>query len=237
MLNIVMSKLTELGNERTLNKYIKEGLDVEAYGVKIGDLKKLIRELQLNGDNNLAIELMETKNYDAMYLAFLILKPSSVNKELFIKWIDYSTFFRIRINSLAYGMAEHDDHQYFLDYLKQIDDDIHQSMYYAVLAGRLIINPEFNQTLVVEEATKVSKLICSEKYKTYPWTRKEMNSLIGYIGMQCADRQGLMIELYNSYKEELNSMYPKIKYANQANFIESCINSGIIGKKRKKARC
>lgn len=55
--------------------------------------------------------------------------------------------------------------------------------------------------------------------------------------MQCTDKHGLMIELYNSYKEELNGLYPKIKYANQTNFIESCINSGTIGKKRKKARC
>lgn len=60
---------------------------MECFGVKIGDLKKLIRELRINGDNNLAIELMETRNYDAMYLAFLILKPNSVNKELFINWI------------------------------------------------------------------------------------------------------------------------------------------------------
>ncbi len=236
MLNTIMTELEKLGEEKTKLKYIKDGADTELFGVKVGDLKKLVKTYKLNKNNQLAIDLIETKNYDAMYLGFLIMEPRAIDVEHFIRWIDYSSYYRIRIHSLAYGMAEHDQFRDFLDYLKDKEDDIHQSIYYAILAGRIVIDPTFNNDLLFDIATYIRDNINTEKYITMNYTKYEMYGLLGYIGMQVASLSDLMID-YSKQIDDGLDIDTNRRSINNVSFINSCINHGTVGKKRKSARC
>ncbi len=236
MYQIIISEIKNLANEKNRQKHINEGCDLEVYGVKIGDLKQLIKKYQLNNNNELAIELMESKIYDAMYLAFMIMQPSNIDSKYLIKWIDYSTYYKIRIHSLAYAMAEHSEYEFFINYLKPIDDDLHQSIYYALLAGRIIIDPTYNHKLILDECTYIRNQINSVQYTNYNYTKLEMNALIGYVGIQVAELSELMIEYYNEYSKEL-TIESSRKIANQANFIEMAMKRGGVGRSRKSARC
>lgn len=236
MLKTIMEELEKLGDEKTKQKYIKDGADTSLFGVKVGDLKKLVKTYKLNKNNALAIELIETKNYDAMYLGFLIMEPRAIEVENFIRWIDYSQYYRIRIHSLAYGMAEHDQFREFLDYTKDKKDDIHQSIYYAILAGRIIIDPTFNNDLMLEIATYIRDNINTDTYANMNFTKYEMYGLLGYIGMQVASLSDLMIEFSKQIDKDLEIITNRRKI-NNVGFIQSCINHDGIGKKRKSARC
>lgn len=236
MFEQIYQQLAVLGDEKIKQKYLKDGCDTELFGVKVGDLKKLIKIYKINNDNQLAIELIETKNFDAMYLGFLIMKPSGIDKELFIKWSSYSQYYRIRIHSLAYGMAEHSQFQYFIDYFKTRQSDHDQSIYYAILAGRVVIDPTFNPELLRTVAHYIGEHINSEDYEAMPMTKVEMHGLIGYIGIQVASLSTEMITIAESFQPDFVNQTNR-RIGNNISFIEDSIERNTIGKKRPSARC
>lgn len=236
MINLIMEELQALADDKTKAKYIKDGCDTEVYGVKIGELKKLVKKHKINNNNEIAIELIETKNYDAMYLGFLIMKPSGIDKELFIKWSTYSKYYRIMIHSLAYGMAEHSEYQWFIDYFKDGEEDYMGAIYYAILAGRVVIDPEYNNQELEQVAYYINDHVNSLEYSSKEMTKVEMHTLIGYIGMQVASLSDQMIEIANNIQPDFEVSLNR-RIANNAGFIKSCIERDGIGKKRKSARC
>ncbi|WP_291566089.1 MULTISPECIES: DNA alkylation repair protein [unclassified Clostridium] len=81
----VMIYLKEHGNEQTKKIYLSHGAKEPLYGVKLGDLKLLKKKIKTN--HNLALELYNTGNSDAMYLAGLIEDPKEVSIEQMDEWI------------------------------------------------------------------------------------------------------------------------------------------------------
>ena len=66
----VMLYLEEHGSEQNRRIYGNHGVPDPKYGVKVSDLKKLQKIIKK--DYNLSLQLFDTGNYDAMYLAGLI---------------------------------------------------------------------------------------------------------------------------------------------------------------------
>lgn len=236
MIEDILRKLELLGDEKTRNKYLKDGCDVETFGVKVGELKKLVKEYKLNNNNEIAIALIETKNYDAMYLGFLIMKPDRIDPNLFIKWSTYSNYYRIRIHSLAYGIAENSDFEAIIEYFKTNKSDANLSIYYAALAAKIIIDPTYNNQLMIDTANYICKMINSEQYQDMPLTKVEMHALIGYIGIQIESASGLMLEIAKQIQPQF-SVDSKRRIGNNVSFIQDAIDRNTIGKKRKSARC
>lgn len=73
----VMLELSKFGNEQTKKIFARHGAREPFYGVKVGDLKTLVKKIKT--DHNLALELYETGNSDAMYLAGLIADEALVS--------------------------------------------------------------------------------------------------------------------------------------------------------------
>ncbi len=232
-----MKDLIEISDEKTKNKLIKDGVDLDLFGCKIGDLKKLMKKFGIKKNNKIAKELIATNNYDAVYLGYLCMDVSTIEKEYLIELIAQSKYYKLRINSLAYTMAEHPDYQFFIDYLKNIMDDVNQSIYYAVLAGRLIIDPNYQNEEVLKVCHHIADNINSSEYQSMPETRNEMNSLIGYAGMQIPKYSVELIELFNGYHSDYVHELTNRRNANQASFIQMCIDRSIQAKKRKSCRC
>ena len=66
----ILSELEKYGNEQTKRTYIKHGATEPLFGVKVQDLKKILKKTKKN--HELSLELYATGNYDAMYLAGLM---------------------------------------------------------------------------------------------------------------------------------------------------------------------
>jgi hypothetical protein len=66
----IMLELEKLGNEQTKKVLSRHGAREPFFGVKVGDLKKIVKKVKKNHD--LSLELYATGNSDAMYLAGLI---------------------------------------------------------------------------------------------------------------------------------------------------------------------
>jgi 3-methyladenine DNA glycosylase AlkD len=84
-LNEVMSKLEEMGTEQTKRTFVRHGAREPLFGVRIGDMKGLVKNIKK--DQSLARALYQTGNYDAMYLAGLTVDPKSLTKEELQSWV------------------------------------------------------------------------------------------------------------------------------------------------------
>lgn len=75
----VMAQLQSLSNEMILKHNAKAGVGENQFGVKMGDLRALAKQIKLNPE--LAAELWQSGNYDAMLLATLLMKPKLLTLE------------------------------------------------------------------------------------------------------------------------------------------------------------
>jgi 3-methyladenine DNA glycosylase AlkD len=82
----VLSELQKLGTEQTKKVYQSHGASEPLFGVKLSDLSGLKRKIKT--DHGLAMELFQTGNSDAMYLAGLIEDPAAVTQEQLDQWTE-----------------------------------------------------------------------------------------------------------------------------------------------------
>ncbi|MGV3771446.1 MAG: DNA alkylation repair protein [Verrucomicrobiales bacterium] len=84
--NQILLELQSLGSESYKKLLMKNhGVKEPFFGIKIGDLKKI--QKRINKDYQLALDLYATGNYDAMYLAGLIMDDSMMTEQDLQKWV------------------------------------------------------------------------------------------------------------------------------------------------------
>ena len=75
----VMAKLRSLGNEKVRELNRRNGAGTNQFGVKLGDLRAMAKAIKPN--HELAMELWQTGNLDAMLLATLLAKPKLISTD------------------------------------------------------------------------------------------------------------------------------------------------------------
>ncbi|WP_064093548.1 DNA alkylation repair protein [Rossellomorea aquimaris] len=100
----VMEALEHMGNEQTKNIYLRHGAQEPFFGVKIGDMKKLVKHVKK--DQNLAITLYNSGNHDAMYLAGLSIDPKKMKKETLQEWVEKANWYMLSEYTVANVTAE-----------------------------------------------------------------------------------------------------------------------------------
>jgi 3-methyladenine DNA glycosylase AlkD len=116
----IMKKLEDLGTEQTKRIYLNHGVKEPYFGVKIGDLKKLVKYVKK--DHELALRLYDSGNHDAMYLAGLSINPKLVSKETLEEWAEKAYWYMIAEYTVAGVAAES---EYALELAKKwMDSDV-----------------------------------------------------------------------------------------------------------------
>ncbi len=82
----VMAFLAEHGNEATKATQTKLGAREPFFGVKVADLKKVVKRVKK--DHELSLSLYATGNSDAMYLACLIADEKQIAEAQLEAWVD-----------------------------------------------------------------------------------------------------------------------------------------------------
>lgn len=100
----IMKKLEELGTDQTKQIYLNHGVKEPYFGVKIGDLKKLVKYVKK--DHNLALKLYNSGNHDAMYLAGLSVNPKLILKETLQDWVKNAYWYMIAEYTVSQVAAE-----------------------------------------------------------------------------------------------------------------------------------
>ena len=102
----IMLKLEELGSQQTKKVFLNHGVKEPYYGVKIGDLKKLVKYVKK--DHELALKLYDSGNHDAMYLAGLSINPKLISKETLQDWVSKAYWYMVAEYTVAQVAAESD---------------------------------------------------------------------------------------------------------------------------------
>lgn len=104
-LDEVMNALEALGTEQTRKTFRRHGAVEPFFGVKVGDMKPLAK--QLKGQQALALKLFATKNADAQYLAGLIADGVKMTKAQLNTWARTATWGMVSGSPVAWVATEH----------------------------------------------------------------------------------------------------------------------------------
>ena len=101
----VMQELEALGSEQTVKTFRRHGANGPMFGVKVGDLKQVLK--QIKGNQALALELWETGNSDAMYLAALVADGSQMTAKQLDDWAKSAWWQMLSEYSVPWVASEH----------------------------------------------------------------------------------------------------------------------------------
>ncbi|MEM8960040.1 MAG: DNA alkylation repair protein [Acidobacteriota bacterium] len=104
-LDQALAELEALGSERVRAQNVSWGASDNQYGVKLGDIRKVAKAIKSNHD--LALELWQTGNHDARFLAILLLKPKKLTADQLDHMVRSVTFTRVSDWLNAYVIKKH----------------------------------------------------------------------------------------------------------------------------------
>ncbi len=101
----ILAELKALGTESTVKTFRRHGANGDLYGVKIADLKKVLKKIK--GDQALALDLWKTGNSDAMYLAALAADGSQMTPAQLNAWAKSAWWYMLSEYAVPFVAAEH----------------------------------------------------------------------------------------------------------------------------------
>lgn len=174
----ILEQLKEFGNDQTKKVFLRHGAKEPFYGVKVQDLKTIQKKTGKN--HELALELFNTGNSDAMYLAALIAEPDKMSKEHLQKWAEDAYWYMLSEYPVAWTAAESDyGWELALEWIQSEKENI-ASAGWSTLSSFIAIKKDKEIDLVkIEELLEfVSKKIHSSKNRV----KYTMNGFVIAVG-------------------------------------------------------
>lgn len=78
-LSDALDRLKALGSDKLRAQNVKRGVTGEQYGVKMGDIRTVAKEIKT--DHGLALQLWEQGSFEARLLAILVMKPKQLSAD------------------------------------------------------------------------------------------------------------------------------------------------------------
>jgi 3-methyladenine DNA glycosylase AlkD len=230
----VMEELKSMGNETTKKTFLRHGAKEPFFGVKIGDMKKI--QKRVKKDYRLALELYDTGNSDAMYLAGLIADDEKMTKKDLRRWADGASWGMISEYTVPW-VAAGSPHgwELALEWIESEREDI-AACGWATLASMVSIKPdeEMDLTELKKLLQRVQKTIHQQPNRV----RYVMNSFVIALGAYVKSLTNAAIQAAEKIGEvsvDMGDTACQVPLA--ADYIRKVQARGTIGKKRKSAKC
>jgi len=105
----LFTRLKSLGNETRRRHNTQAGAPDNQFGVKMGDLRTIAKELKTN--HPLALQLWQTGNVEAQLIATLIMKPRELSPQELDQLTRSTTCSQVADWLNAYVVPQHPDHE------------------------------------------------------------------------------------------------------------------------------
>jgi len=230
----VMEKLASMGSEQTKNTYIRHGAQEPLFGVKVGDLKKLVRDVKK--DQQLALALYETGNSDAMYLAGLAADPKRIPKETLQAWVRRANWYMPAEYTVAGVAAES---PYALELAREwmrADEELIAVCGWSTYANYLSITPD--EQLDLEDIRSLLRQVERTVHSERNRVRYVMNGFVIAAGcyVEALHAEAMRVAACIG-KVEVNVGNTACKVPIAEDYIERTVQSGRLGAKRKTCIC
>ncbi|WP_242245066.1 DNA alkylation repair protein [Bacillus cereus group sp. BfR-BA-01330] len=188
LLEEVMQQLEEYGTEQNRKTYKNQGAKEPLFGVSFANLKLLKKKIKK--DHDLAVELWETKNMDAMTLATYILDPKKITTEQLNSWIqdvDYYCLMDVLMTSICTSPIAIERME---EWIKSNDEWIGRAGW-SLLANIAIKNKTLHDDFFSPYLEEIKENIHNEKNRK----KEAMNSALIAIGIRNEDLERQAIEI------------------------------------------
>lgn len=230
----IMKELEAFGDERTKNTLMNHGAREPFFGVKVGDMKKILKKTKKN--HELSLELYATGNSDAMYLASLMADETQITQVQLEEWVDQAYWYYLSEYAVPWVAAE-TSFGFELG-LKWIEDEreLVQDAGWATLALYAAMNKDADLDLPLYQ--KLLQRAGDEVHSAQNRVRFAMNNFVISIGSYVESLTDEAIEVgakIGKVDVTLGSAACKVPLATE--YIQKVVDRGSVGKKRKTARC
>ena len=232
--NEVLKELEAYGDERTKNTLMKHGAQEPFFGVKVADLKKILKQTKKN--HELSLELYATGNSDAMYLAGLMADETKITEAQLEAWVDQAYWYYLSEYAVPWVAAE-TPFGFELG-LKWIESDLERvaDAGWTTLSGYASIHQD--EDLDLDLYRKLLHRVEKEIHSAQNRVRFSMNSFVIAVGSYIEALTDEALEVgakIGKVDVTLGSTACKVPLATE--YVNKVISRGSIGKKRKTPRC
>jgi len=232
----VMSALEKLGTAQTKKTYLRHGCPEPFFGVKIADMKALIKKFKIQNDTVLAKQLYATGNSDAMYLAGLICDGTQLTRRDLEDWAKKATWHMISSYTVSWVAVEHPEGwNAALDWIESREEKISLAGW-STLGG--IASVHQDEALDLKAIDKLLDRVAKTIHESPNRTRSAMNSFVVAIGCHVkpltAKAQAVAVKI-GEVNVDVGDTACKVPLASEQ--IRKVIASGRHGAKRKTMKC
>ncbi|WP_404328563.1 DNA alkylation repair protein [Mesobacillus maritimus] len=230
----IMQKLEEFGSEQTKKVYKNHGVAEPYFGVKIGDMKKLVKFVKK--DQELALKLYDSGNHDAMYLAGLSVNPKLLSKEILEDWVKKAYWYMLAEYTVAQVAAESDHALELAREWLNSEEEMVAVCGWSTFSNYLSITPDDKLDLDEIKALlfKVEHSVHEERNRV----RYVMNSFVISVGCyvpELKEEAKQVAETIGKVQVDVGNTACKVPLA--ADYIKKVERRNAVGKKRKTCIC
>jgi len=230
----ILAELESYGSDSIKKIFLKHGAKEPFYGVKVQDLKKIQKKIKKNYE--LSLELYDTGNSDAMYLAGLIADDKKMTKADLNKWVKNAYWSMLSEYTVPWVAAE-SNHGYelALNWMKNDNENI-ASAGWTTYSNLLALLPD--EKLNKNEIKSLLKKIEKEIHTAQNRVKQSMNGFVISVGSYIPEFTELAIETgkrIGVVMVDMGGTACKTPYSPE--YIDKTKKRGSIGKKKKTVKC
>ncbi len=230
----ILAQLKELGQESYKKVIMKHGIQEPVYGVKIEEMKKIVKQVKNGYD--VSLKLYDSGIYDAMYLAGLLTEPEKMTEKQLQHWAEKANAPVLREYTVAWVAAEGPHAmKKAMEWIEAKDEQL-QSIGWSVLSN--IVSLKADADLDIALLSKLLKRVIKDIHNSTNRVKLAMNGFVIALGTYV---QPLTEAAKKAAKDigkvtaDMGDTACKIPAA--AEYIEKAEKKNAIGKKKKSARC
>lgn len=231
----ILSKLEELGSPQIKKILMKHGAKEPLFGVKVEDLKKVQKTIK--GDTqSIALELYDSGNADAMYLAGLMANGAKMTEKELQHWVNNANSPTLSEYTVPWVTAENPKGWNIA--LKWIDSkkELVAAAGWNTLSGILSLRPDAE--LDINNIRELMERVKNEIQTAPNRVRYTMNGFIIAAGSYIAALTAEAIQLgrmIGVISVDMNGTACKVPFS--PDYILKVKEKGVIGKKKKTVKC
>lgn len=232
--NDILKELEQYGSEQTKKTLLKHGAKEPFYGVKVADLKKILKKTKKN--HKLSLELFATGNSDAMYLAGLMADEKKITKEQLNDWADKAYWYYLSEFAVAWVAAETDfGFELGLEWIESDQERI-ASAGWATLANYAGVNED--DTLDISAYSTLLDKVEMNIHQAQNRVRYTMNGFVIAVGAMIGELTAKSMKVAGKIgKVDVQMGGTSCKVPLAAEYINKTIDRRGVGKRKKSARC
>jgi 3-methyladenine DNA glycosylase AlkD len=231
----IMAQLEAMGSAQTVKTFVNHGAPADKmYGVKVGDMKTIVKKVKKN--HELSLELYRTGNSDAMYLAGLIADEKKITKDDLREWAKGAYWYMLSEYTVAWIAAESRfGWEMGLEWIES-DQEFVADAGWATLGNvvSLTSDDDLDFAKLQELMQRVEKTIHQAPNRVRYAMNMFLLCVAGYVPllMQTAIETSKRIG-----KVEINLGNTSCQVPNIPEYVKKMEARGVLGKKKKMARC